>query len=102
MRKKQRVNAIVTEKIRMALNCQKRGKMIKYTCKKCNVNTEVSLCPVCGERAELESSTIYWCDGCSIPLYDKVCPICGKKAYRIGSDLRPVCLEERLLLEIGR
>lgn len=64
------------------------------------MNTEVSVCPVCGERAELESSIIYWCDNCNIPLYDEVCPICGKKAHRIGSDLRPVFPEERLLLEI--
>lgn len=74
--------------------------MIKYVCKKCNVNTETSTCPICGERAELESSTIYWCDDCNIPLYDETCPICGKKAHRIGSDLRPVFPEERLLLEI--
>lgn len=74
--------------------------MIKYICRKCNVNTEVSVCPVCGDRAELESSTVYWCDDCNIPLYEEVCPICGKKAHRIGSDLRPVFPEERLLLEI--
>ena len=74
--------------------------MIKYICKKCNVNTEVSVCPVCGERTELENSTIYWCDDCNIPLYDEICPICGKKAHRIGSDLRPVFPEERLLLEV--
>lgn len=74
--------------------------MIKYICKKCNLNTATSTCPVCGERAEMESSTIYWCDDCNIPLYDEVCPICGKQARRIGSDLRPVFPEERLLLEI--
>ena len=74
--------------------------MIKYICKKCNINTETSTCPVCGERAEVESSTIYWCDDCNIPLYDEICPICGKKAHRIGSDLRPVFPEERLLLEV--
>ena len=74
--------------------------MIKYICKKCNINTETSICPVCGERAEVESSTIYWCDDCNIPLYDEICPICGKKAHRIGSDLRPVFPEERLLLEV--
>ena len=54
--------------------------MIKYICKKCNINTETSICPVCGERAEVESSTIYWCDDCNIPLYDEICPICGKKS----------------------
>lgn len=74
--------------------------MIKYICKKCNINTETSICPVCGERAEVENSAIYWCDDCNIPLYDEICPICGKKAHRIGSDLRPVFPEERLLLEV--
>lgn len=74
--------------------------MIKYICKKCNINTETSVCPVCGERAEMESSSIYWCDTCNIPLYDEICPMCGKTAHRIGSDLRPVFPEERLLLEI--
>lgn len=74
--------------------------MIKYICKRCNINTETSVCPVCHERTELENSTIYWCDDCNIPLYDAICPICGKKARRIGSDLRPVFPEERLLLEI--
>lgn len=74
--------------------------MIKYICKKCNLNTETSTCPVCGERAEVEISNIYWCDDCNIPLYDEICPICGKQARRIGSDLRPVFPEERLLLEI--
>ncbi len=40
--------------------------MIKYICKKCNINTETSVCPVCGERAEMESSSIYWCDKCIV------------------------------------
>ncbi len=48
----------------------------------------------------MESSSIYWCDTCNIPLYDEICPMCGKTAHRIGSDLRPVFPEERLLLEI--
>lgn len=74
--------------------------MIKYICEKCNINTEISICPVCGERTKVEKSTIYWCDDCNIPLYDEICSICGKKAHRIGSDLRPVFPEERLLLEV--
>lgn len=74
--------------------------MIKYICKKCNINTATSICPVCGERAEVENSIIYWCDDCNIPLYDSICPICGRRANRIGSDLRPVFPEERLLLEV--
>ena len=74
--------------------------MIIYRCPKCNINTETSVCPVCGQRAEVDSTTIYWCDSCNIPLYKDVCTICGSKAKRIGSDLRPVFPEERLLLEV--
>ena len=74
--------------------------MIRYICKKCNLQTETSTCPVCGERTEISDSTVYWCNDCNIPLYDEICPICGKQAHRIGSDIRPVFPEERLLLEI--
>ena len=74
--------------------------MIRYFCKRCNLQTETSTCPVCGERTEISDSTVYWCNDCNIPLYDEICPICGKQAHRIGSDLRPVFPEERLLLEI--
>ena len=74
--------------------------MIKYFCKACNLYTETSTCPVCGERTEIAESTINWCECCNIPVYDNVCPICGKGTRRIGADLRPVFPEERLLLEI--
>ena len=74
--------------------------MIRYHCEKCNITTETSVCPICGGRAEVLSSDLYWCNDCGIPLYDEICPICGKKARRITTDLRPVFPEERLLLEI--
>ena len=74
--------------------------MIKYFCKKCNIASDLSVCPHCGERTEIEESTIFWCEECNIPTYDEVCPICGQHGKRIGSDLRPVFPEERLLLEI--
>ena len=74
--------------------------MIKYICKKCNLNTEFSECPICGNRTEIVETTVYWCDDCKIPLFDDICPLCGKQARRIGSDIRPVFPEERLLLEI--
>ncbi len=74
--------------------------MIKYTCKNCNITTELSECPHCGERTEIVNSTIYWCKFCNIPTFDEHCPICGSKGKRIGSDIRPVFPQERLLLEI--
>ena len=74
--------------------------MIKYTCKKCNITTELSECPHCGERTEITNSTVYWCDHCNVPTFDEYCSICGSKGKRIGSDIRPVFPQERLLLEI--
>lgn len=74
--------------------------MIQYICKDCNIITYVSKCKYCGKRTEIEKSIIYWCSDCNIPVFDEVCPICGGKGKRIGSDLRPVFPEERLLLEI--
>ena len=76
--------------------------MIKYICKKCSINSESSVCPNCGERAEVVESSVFWCDDCNIPLYSEACPLCGKQAHRLCSDIRPVFPEERLLLEIIR
>lgn len=73
--------------------------MIKYYCSNCKRTTETSICSICGERTEVKSE-IYWCNDCNIPIYNDVCPICGKKAKYIGTDIRPVFPEERLLLEI--
>lgn len=74
--------------------------MLKYICTKDNIRTKSSVCPVCGERTELEKSDIYWCENCKVPLYDKTCECCGSKGRRITTDIRPVFPEERLLLEI--
>ena len=81
-------------------------------CKNCNIETNDSICPVCGaETAEDLPVEVYWCDNCSIPLIhtanqvDKgICPICAHKTRYLTSDLRPVFPEERLLLAllIGR
>lgn len=73
--------------------------MLKYRCKEHNIQTNTSICPVCGNRAELERSDLYWCDNCSIPLYQNHCS-CGNKVHRLTTDLRPVFPEERLLIEI--
>ena len=74
--------------------------MLKYICTKDNIRTKSSVCPVCGDRTELEKSDIYWCENCKVPLYDKTCECCGDKGRRITTDIRPVFPEERLLLEI--
>ena len=74
--------------------------MLKYICTKDNIRTKSSVCPVCGDRTELEKSDIYWCENCKVPLYDKTCECCGSKGRRITTDIRPVFPEERLLLEI--
>lgn len=74
--------------------------MLKYRCKKDNIITINSVCPVCGSRSELEKSDIYWCDDCRVPLYDKICQCCGREGYRIATDVRPVFPQERLLLEL--
>lgn len=74
--------------------------MLRYRCERDKIDTKTSVCPVCGERAELVKSDIYWCDDCMVPLYDKTCECCGSKGRRITTDIRPVFPEERLLLEL--
>lgn len=74
--------------------------LLKYICTKDNIRTKSSVCPVCGDRTELEKSDIYWCENCKVPLYDKTCECCVSKGRRITTDIRPVFPEERLLLEI--
>lgn len=74
--------------------------LLKYICTKDNIRTKSSVCPVCGDRTELEKSDIYWCENCKVPLYDKTCECCDSKGRRITTDIRPVFPEERLLLEI--
>lgn len=77
-------------------------------CKKCNIETNAKVCPVCGE-ATVEDLPIevFWCEQCLIPIIntstqpDKgICPICGAKTVYLSADLRPVFPEERLLVEL--
>lgn len=76
-------------------------KLQKYICKNCdNLQCETSTCPVCGQRTELQSVEVFYCEECNCPIYDEICPVCGKKATKIGTDVRPVFAEERLLLEV--
>lgn len=75
--------------------------MIKYNCANCNnLECETSICPVCGKRTHISKSEIYWCYNCNIPNYDKVCSCCNSEGKYIGTDIRPVFPEERLLLEV--
>ena len=74
--------------------------MIKYVCSNCdNLICESSTCPVCNNRTYIDKSEIYYCKHCNIPLFDNACSICGKKSEYIGTDIRPVFPQERLLLE---
>ncbi|MEG1151077.1 MAG: phosphoadenosine phosphosulfate reductase family protein [Malacoplasma sp.] len=73
--------------------------MINYYCDNCNIKVETSECPVCGERSKV-TSKMYWCTSCNCPSYYEVCNVCGEQGVEIGSDVRPVFPEERLLIEI--
>jgi phosphoadenosine phosphosulfate reductase len=75
--------------------------MIKYVCHNCNdLECETSVCPVCGSRAVVKEVSFYYCHHCNVPCFDDVCPVCGEKTEYIGTDVRPVFPEERLLLEV--
>jgi len=74
--------------------------LIKYRCLHCDgLLCETSTCPVCGSRTVLDSSTIFYCHNCNAPSYSEICPICHNKCEPIGTDLRPVFSQERLLIE---
>ncbi|MCR5146973.1 MAG: phosphoadenosine phosphosulfate reductase family protein [Clostridia bacterium] len=75
--------------------------MIKYECENCNnLPCDTSICPVCKQRAYMSKSEIYYCENCKTPLYDEMCSLCGRKGVYIGTDIRPVFPEERLLIEV--
>lgn len=77
-------------------------------CKRCNIETNSSVCPICGELTiEDPPIEIHWCSHCNIPIIvkhsqssDFHCPLCGSKTKYLSTDIRPVFPEERLLLEI--
>ncbi len=74
--------------------------MIKYLCKKCNLECETSICPICNSRTDLVKTEIFYCSICNTPSFEKKCNCCGSNCDYIGTDLRPVFPEERLLLEV--
>lgn len=73
--------------------------MIRYTCQKCGIASERSICSKCGERTAIESH-LFWCPTCNVPLYDQHCECCGNRGVEFAADVRPVFPEERLLIEI--
>lgn len=75
--------------------------MQKYICKNCNdLQCDTSVCPVCGNRTELLKTQIFWCTNCNVPSYSHVCDSCHSLCKEIGTDIRPVFPEERLLIEL--
>lgn len=76
-------------------------------CKHCNIETNETLCPVCGNTTVEDLPTkIYWCGHCRTPVLQYVnqanegyCSICKRKAKYLSADIRPVFPEERLLIE---
>ena len=74
--------------------------MLKYICKKCNnLECETSTCPVCHGRTYISKSEIYWCFYCNTPTFSRVCSLCNNEGKYIGTDIRPVFPQERLLIE---
>ena len=77
-------------------------------CKKCNIETNEKICPICGEETIEEiPAEVYWCDNCRVPVTQErtqadkgFCPRCGKAMKYLAADVRPVFPEERLLIEI--
>lgn len=74
--------------------------MIIYRCKKDNIETKTSVCPICHGRCEVDKTVINWCDNCGVPIFDETCGCCGHEGRKLSTDLRPVFPEERLLIEV--
>ena len=74
--------------------------MIKYYCNNCSLECETSVCPVCNLRTEIIRTEIFYCNHCNAPSFEKKCHCCNNECISIGTDLRPVFPEERLLIEV--
>lgn len=73
--------------------------MLNYYCENCGIETETSICPVCGDRTK-SLLKVYWCKECNIPIIDYDNHNNDHHLESISSDIRPVFPEERLLLEL--
>lgn len=75
--------------------------MQRYQCEHCdNLICNSSVCPVCGQKTRLIEMSVYYCEHCNCPTFSDECEICHNKCSKIGSDIRPVFAQERLLLEV--
>ena len=75
--------------------------MQRYQCEHCdNLICNSSVCPVCGQKTQLIEMSVYYCEHCNCPTFSDECEICHSKCAKIGSDIRPVFAQERLLLEV--
>lgn len=75
--------------------------MIRYVCHNCDdLECETSICPVCGKRTEIAESQVFYCTKCNVPVFNEECDCCFEHCERLGSDVRPVFAQERLLLEV--
>ena len=73
----------------------------KYKCINCDdLQCDTSICPVCGKRTELVKTEVYYCEKCMCPVFSDECECCHSKSFIIGTDVRPVFAQERLLLEV--
>ena len=77
-------------------------------CKLCNIETNESICPVCGTKTVEDIPTeVHWCKKCKVPIIYTInqidkghCPICSSETKYMTKDIRPVFPEEKLLLEL--
>lgn len=75
--------------------------MVERICPKCKIPMNADKCvkESCQTKTVM-SITLYWCEECNVPVFDPVCPKCGNECKYIGTDVRPVFPEERLLLAL--
>jgi len=74
--------------------------MIKYLCNDCNLECDTSICPLCNQRTEIIKTEILYCKHCNAPSFERKCQCCNSDCISIGTDLRPVFPQERLLIEL--
>ncbi len=77
-------------------------------CSACNKETDREKCELCGQKTREDiPCDVFWCADCLTPIIHNpktssplICPLCNSEIKYLGSDLRPVFPEERLLIEV--